>query len=279
MASDYRFKIRQENDNRLDQLCSLIPYDLFNIVLELCHVSPLNIIERFHQSVVCPRDVFLSEEKGPNIVISMFSNTGASPEFLRNVVVPDILSFAWETDTDPFNLGRKAIKLVVEILVQPGVDDQVLIEDSLSTLNFKAASRSSIQSLKRVKLGDENLLPFKKRGRFEGLSSNKHCTICLDDLLDGDEAASMPCGHVYHADCIVSWLETSHLCPLCRYQMPNWLDFQSLYSPQIHLFQPDAECAWEKRVKIWPFFPSFGYGNRVNCSYDCLLDKTFFFLG
>ncbi|XVF39321.1 hypothetical protein PTKIN_Ptkin01aG0025100 [Pterospermum kingtungense] len=225
MASDYCFKIRQEIDNRLDQLCSWIPYDLFKIVLDFCYVSPLNLettLERHHQSVVYPRDVFLSEEHGPNIVISMFSDTGASPEFLRNVVVPDILSFAWETDTDPVNLGRKTIKLVVEILVLPSVDHPVAIEESLSTLNFKPASRSSIRSLKRVKLGDEEgLLPFKKRRRFEGSSSKKQCTICFDDFSNGDEAASMPCGHVYHGGCIVRWLETSNSCPLCRYQMPN----------------------------------------------------------
>ncbi|XWS21633.1 hypothetical protein CRYUN_Cryun30bG0071300 [Craigia yunnanensis] len=77
----------------------------------------------------------------------------------------------------------------------------------------------------QVKLGDERLLPFKKRGRFEGLSSKKQCTICLDELLDGDEIVLMPCAHVYHYCCIVRWLETSWLCPLCRYQMPSCLNF------------------------------------------------------
>ncbi|XWS23731.1 hypothetical protein CRYUN_Cryun28dG0040400 [Craigia yunnanensis] len=225
MASNYCIKIRQENDNRLEQLFCWIPYDLFNIELEFRYVSPLNletILETFHQSVIYPRDMFLSEEYGPNIVLSMFANTGASPEFLQTVIIPDILSFAWEIDSDPVNLGRKTIKFLVEVLVQATDDegDQV-IDDSLSTLNFKPASRSSIQSLKRVKLGEEGLLPFKKRRRFEGLSSKKQCTICFDELLDSDEVASMPCGHVYHSGCIVRWLETSHLCPLCRYQMPN----------------------------------------------------------
>ncbi|XVE55331.1 hypothetical protein DITRI_Ditri03aG0150100 [Diplodiscus trichospermus] len=227
MASDYCIKIRQENvDNRLEQLISWIPYDLFNIELKLRYVSPINLettLDTFHRSLVYPRDIFLSEEYGPNILLFMFSNTGASPEFLQTVVIPDILSFAWEIDGDPVNLGRKTIKLLVEVLVQATVDevDHRAIDDSLSTLNFKSASRSSIQSLKRVKLGDEGLLPFKKRGRFQCLSSEKQCTICLDGLLDIDDVASMPCGHVYHGGCIVRWLETSHLCPLCRYQMPN----------------------------------------------------------
>ncbi|XWS15137.1 hypothetical protein CRYUN_Cryun35bG0068300 [Craigia yunnanensis] len=225
MASNYCFKIRQENDNSQEQLFSWIPCDLFNIELEFLYSSPLNLettLERFHQSVIYPRDMFLSEEYGPNMVLSMFSNMGASPEFLQTVIIPDILSFAWEIDSDPVNFGRKTIKLLVEVQVQATVDEvDQLIEDSLGTLNFKPASRSSIQSLKRVKLGDEGLLPFKKRGRFVGLCSKKQCTICLDELLDRDEVASTPCGHVYHGGCIIRWLETSHLCPLCRYQMPN----------------------------------------------------------
>ncbi|XVF64563.1 hypothetical protein PTKIN_Ptkin09bG0178600 [Pterospermum kingtungense] len=227
MASDYCIKIRQVNDNRLEQLCCSIPYDVFNIELEFRYVShDLNCFQRFHQSVLYPRDMFLSEELGPKIVLSMFANTGASMEFLETVG-HDVLSFAWETDIDPVNLDRKAIKLLVEVLVfgADDEDDQVIAE-SLNTLNFKPASRSSIQSLKRVKLGDEGLLPFKKRGRFEGLSSRKQCTICLDELLDGDEVAFMPCGHVYH--CLESTLEAvgsldvleallDSFCKLCNY--------------------------------------------------------------
>jgi hypothetical protein len=24
------------------------------------------------------------------------------------------------------------------------------------------------------------------------------------------------CGHLYHRDCLLQWLESSHICPLCR---------------------------------------------------------------
>ncbi|XP_022765909.1 E3 ubiquitin-protein ligase MBR1-like [Durio zibethinus] len=92
------------------------------------------------------------------------------------------------------------------------------INESLSSLNFKPANSSSIQALKRFKLGDEGCLPFKKRRLLEGLSSKNECTICFDEFFDGNKVGSMPCGPVYHDDCIVKW---SHLCPLCRYQTPS----------------------------------------------------------
>ncbi|KAL3641926.1 hypothetical protein CASFOL_012741 [Castilleja foliolosa] len=44
------------------------------------------------------------------------------------------------------------------------------------------------------------------------------CSICLDEILIG-AAEGLPCSHVFHQDCINKWLNTSHSCPVCRYQM------------------------------------------------------------
>lgn len=51
------------------------------------------------------------------------------------------------------------------------------------------------------------------------------CAVCLEKFsgcLEGeDQLRRMPCQHVYHKDCVVRWLEESHLCPLCRFPMPR----------------------------------------------------------
>jgi len=66
------------------------------------------------------------------------------------------------------------------------------------------------------------------------------CAICLDELgcapVDeekgeetGDEkclhAARIPCGHVFHTSCIVTWIERGHgkKCPLCNYRLSQML--------------------------------------------------------
>ncbi|XWS35841.1 hypothetical protein CRYUN_Cryun20dG0030700 [Craigia yunnanensis] len=153
----------------------------------------------------------------------MFADVDESLKFLPTVIVPDFISSAWEIDSDPFNLGRKVIKLIVKALVEMSTNDEVdRVIESLNTLDFMPVSRSSIQALKRAKWGGEGHLPFKKSSiLLESLSSKKECSICLDEFSKGDEVASMTCGHVYHDGCIVKWLETSHLCPLCWYQMPS----------------------------------------------------------
>ena len=40
------------------------------------------------------------------------------------------------------------------------------------------------------------------------------CQICLD-LLNG-HALTMPCGHVYHMNCVLDWFNNSMTCPCCR---------------------------------------------------------------
>lgn len=123
----------------------------------------------------------------------------------------------------PMNLGRQVIKLRVELVIEVRPNDEI-DESLMSSVNFKTASKSSVEALKRVKWDDDeegNIQLKKRRKLVEGLSSRKECVVCLEEFLDGDEVAYMPCGHFYHYGCIVKWLETSHFCPLCRYHMPT----------------------------------------------------------
>lgn len=68
------------------------------------------------------------------------------------------------------------------------------------------AARAAIDALQRVlgRDGDE-----------------VSCRICLDQIERDMQVARMPCNHKYHLVCIVRWLETSHLCPLCRFALPT----------------------------------------------------------
>lgn len=62
--------------------------------------------------------------------------------------------------------------------------------------------------------------------------SNRMCTICLEDIGHEDYSQvnesnsieldplvrQLPCGHVYHDECITPWLTRRHpSCPLCKY--------------------------------------------------------------
>ncbi|KAJ4962794.1 hypothetical protein NE237_022733 [Protea cynaroides] len=62
----------------------------------------------------------------------------------------------------------------------------------------------------------EKLINTKKLKQDEEIG--EACTICLEEL--GVDVKVMPCGHAFHGDCIIKWLQQSHFCPMCRFSMP-----------------------------------------------------------
>ena len=46
-------------------------------------------------------------------------------------------------------------------------------------------------------------------------SSCECCAICLFDFENGDGVATLPCSHLFHTDCISSWLRQKPRCPVC----------------------------------------------------------------
>ena len=42
------------------------------------------------------------------------------------------------------------------------------------------------------------------------------CSICLSELQEGDIVGDIPCGHVFHKDCLKEWLHKNNHCPICR---------------------------------------------------------------
>ncbi|KAL3380964.1 hypothetical protein AABB24_001217 [Solanum stoloniferum] len=51
--------------------------------------------------------------------------------------------------------------------------------------------------------------PFTDEGRY--------CAVCLYEVISGENCRKLPkCGHVFHAECVDTWLQRNRTCPLCR---------------------------------------------------------------
>lgn len=71
---------------------------------------------------------------------------------------------------------------------------------------IRPASKHSIDSL-ATRLIDKDCCPLHS------------CTICLDEWENRQKALELPCGHVFHHDCLLPWLNQSNTCPTCRYPL------------------------------------------------------------
>eukprot|EP00441_Pelagodinium_beii_P013736 CAMPEP_0197663352 /NCGR_PEP_ID=MMETSP1338-20131121/57107_1 /TAXON_ID=43686 ORGANISM="Pelagodinium beii, Strain RCC1491" /NCGR_SAMPLE_ID=MMETSP1338 /ASSEMBLY_ACC=CAM_ASM_000754 /LENGTH=251 /DNA_ID=CAMNT_0043241671 /DNA_START=24 /DNA_END=779 /DNA_ORIENTATION=- len=48
------------------------------------------------------------------------------------------------------------------------------------------------------------------------------CVVCQESLIVGSKAKTMPCGHLFHDDCLIEWVKKSNSCPTCRFdEMPS----------------------------------------------------------
>ena len=45
--------------------------------------------------------------------------------------------------------------------------------------------------------------------------SRASCSICMETLLNGS-TGMLGCSHIFHEDCIASWLSSAETCPICR---------------------------------------------------------------
>ncbi|KAJ9141308.1 hypothetical protein P3X46_031856 [Hevea brasiliensis] len=88
-------------------------------------------------------------------------------------------------------------------------NDDYVSDPLMEDVGTIPASKASIDGLTRLR--------FHQGSHDPGVT----CVVCLEELEEDDDLIELPCSHLYHEDCIVKWLLSSHLCPLCRYQMPT----------------------------------------------------------
>ena len=52
------------------------------------------------------------------------------------------------------------------------------------------------------------------------LNEIKECLICINNFNDEDEIIHLPCNHMFHKNCIKSWIcEENNKCPVCRIEV------------------------------------------------------------
>jgi len=48
-----------------------------------------------------------------------------------------------------------------------------------------------------------------------------NCSICLSEYEEGEPLVRLPCGHIYHDECVSSWTSNHIRCPLCNLDLES----------------------------------------------------------
>ena len=59
--------------------------------------------------------------------------------------------------------------------------------------------------------------PISKIHDISTLSEDKKkCLVCLENFKNGDYFITLPCIHIFHAECIKKWMKQQNFCPICK---------------------------------------------------------------
>lgn len=97
----------------------------------------------------------------------------------------------WQDNIDLDNMTYEELLELGEVV---GTQSRGLPEDLISCLPVSKYKRSLFS---------------RKRSRKE------RCVICQMEYKRGDRRMTLPCNHIYHADCCRKWLGINKACPIC----------------------------------------------------------------
>jgi hypothetical protein len=72
-------------------------------------------------------------------------------------------------------------------------------------------------------------------------NDKKKCTICLENYKDGDDFIALPCIHIFHSDCIKTWLKNQTTCPICK----NEIKYDGYEGVGLDEYEPDLDDLYE----------------------------------
>ncbi|KAL5209886.1 hypothetical protein ABZP36_005509 [Zizania latifolia] len=106
-----------------------------------------------------------------------------------------------------------------QVIWQDNIDPDNMTYEELLDLGEAVGTQSRGLSQEHI-----SLLPIMKykRGFFSRKKTRRErCVICQMEYRRGDLQMTLPCKHMYHADCVTRWLSINKVCPVCFAEVPG----------------------------------------------------------
>ncbi|KAL1207869.1 E3 ubiquitin-protein ligase RING1-like [Cardamine amara subsp. amara] len=131
------------------------------------------------------------------------------------------------------------IEEVLRVSLNETIQEEDLgVEDEQFSLDhqIEEAIRSQIEEVFRISFNETNTVGLRPASKLAVCSLSRKiynktsdtvgeiditCSICLEEFENGRRIVTLPCGHDFDDGCIVEWFVSSHVCPLCRFELPS----------------------------------------------------------
>lgn len=131
-----------------------------------------------------------------------------------DIIAKDITSLVGELlAAGNFEVKFRIVALIYHIQLSWG--DQI----GESRQSVAAEQTVILEEAPARKTAAEKAIERLKREKFDGFVGEElgDCCVCYEELKEGGkEVSRIGCGHVYHKSCILTWVQRSDSCPLCR---------------------------------------------------------------
>ncbi|KAK4741989.1 hypothetical protein SAY87_025577 [Trapa incisa] len=107
-----------------------------------------------------------------------------------------------------------------QVIWQDNIDLDNMTYEELLELGESVGTQSRGLSQELI-----SLLPISKYKRSffsRKRSQHERCVICQMEYKRGDHRMTLPCMHVYHAECCSRWLSINKACPICYTEVSLW---------------------------------------------------------
>jgi len=47
-------------------------------------------------------------------------------------------------------------------------------------------------------------------------NNDNKCVVCQYEFKNGEEVTKLSCGHLFHSECVDTWLSKNKVCPMCH---------------------------------------------------------------
>ncbi|KAK9039164.1 hypothetical protein V6N11_024000 [Hibiscus sabdariffa] len=204
------------------------PPPSFHIVLSVHvgYITAVNAEPFFSQRTLCFRLNLLQNPSrlhqvlSPNLEELRVHTSSAEYEY----VLQGIIQCGLGTVRGMLDHGYycQALHLHSELLVAPLAIAMAMTSQETSMARALAESRREFEDNNYGMVGatEASVKNMVKKVKVED-GEEGDCMVCLEEFKVGFEASQMPCSHIFHGGCIERWLNQSHYCPICRFEMPT----------------------------------------------------------